>query len=255
LVDWTNRLALSESAGADIVIGFVFSTEFDEKSKDDVTFLNVLYSAFFNRTADEGGLTGWLSQLEQGTSREDVLNGFLHSDEFVALAESYGIVAYEGIKVSHYVLSTVTNYVNFGTDISWDTYTYDSKGNLSREIHVYLDGTILPTQIDYTYDQYNNMLTRAVDITYVSSIRYTYIAEGKILTSKGLNGDGTFANKKYTYNANGTISRIDVEASFDTPSSVEYFYRTYTYDSHGNILSKRNIDGLLLFTQTWVLIR
>jgi len=94
LADWVNRLNTKVATGADIATGFVFSAEFDEASKDDVTFLNVLYSAFFNRAADEGGLNGWLSQLEQGTSREDVLNGFLHSDEFVALCDSYGILAY-----------------------------------------------------------------------------------------------------------------------------------------------------------------
>jgi len=94
LADWVNRLNTKVATGADIATGFVFSDEFDEASKDDVTFLNVLYSAFFNRDADEGGLNGWLDKLEQGTSRVDVLNGFLHSDEFVALAESYGITAY-----------------------------------------------------------------------------------------------------------------------------------------------------------------
>ena len=96
LADWVNRLNTKVATGADIAIGFVFSAEFDEKGKDDGSFLNVLYRAFFNRAADEGGLNGWLLELSKGLSRHDVLNGFLHSDEFVTLAESYGIVAFLG---------------------------------------------------------------------------------------------------------------------------------------------------------------
>jgi len=94
LADWVNRLNTKVATGADIATGFVFSPEFDESSKDNVTLLNLLYKAFFNREADAGGLSGWLTQLEQGTSREDVLNGFLYSQEFVNLCDKYGIIAY-----------------------------------------------------------------------------------------------------------------------------------------------------------------
>ena len=94
LADWVNRLNTKVATGADIATGFVFSSEFDEKSKDDVTFLNVLYSAFFNRTADQNGISNWAVLLKEGMSREDVLVGFLHSDEFVNLCDNYTIIAY-----------------------------------------------------------------------------------------------------------------------------------------------------------------
>jgi hypothetical protein len=63
LSNWVNKLKTKTATGADIAMGFVFSDEFDEKSKDDVTFLNTLYEAFFNRDADLDGFNNWLSQL------------------------------------------------------------------------------------------------------------------------------------------------------------------------------------------------
>ena len=45
------------------------------------------------READPAGKEGWLNVLAQGQSREYVLNGFIGSAEFAALAASYGINA------------------------------------------------------------------------------------------------------------------------------------------------------------------
>jgi streptogramin lyase len=93
LNDWVTQLASGSKTGADIAKGFIFSAEFMKRELSDVDFLEVLYRAFFNREADAGGLNGWLNQLESGTSREDVLDGFLNSAEFKNLADSYGIIA------------------------------------------------------------------------------------------------------------------------------------------------------------------
>jgi len=106
--EWTNQLLLRKSTAATIAQGFIFSREYNIDSKNNTQYINDLYSAFFNRDADIGGLNGWVSQLNAGTSREDVLHGFLYSQEFINLSNSYGIQAYEG---ATFESAEITNFV------------------------------------------------------------------------------------------------------------------------------------------------
>ena len=93
LNDWVYQLINQTRTGADIATGFIFSSEFTNRGLDDDAFVTVLYRAFFGREPDTGGYNSWISQLSGGTSRADVLNGFLGAQEFANLAESYGIQA------------------------------------------------------------------------------------------------------------------------------------------------------------------
>lgn len=93
LEDWVNRLSSGESVAADIAKGFIFSDEFANQNKNNIEYVQILYKAFFARDADIGGLNGWVGALNGGSPRESVLDGFLNSDEFAALAQAYGIVA------------------------------------------------------------------------------------------------------------------------------------------------------------------
>jgi len=94
LSDWVNQLASGTKAGSDIARGFIFSEEFTKVSRTSTEYVKVLYAAFFGRAADPSGLNGWVSAIDSGRlSRERVLDGFLFSDEFSALSQSYGIIA------------------------------------------------------------------------------------------------------------------------------------------------------------------
>lgn len=88
---WVDALTDGSYSGSDIARGFFLSPEYTNKNKSDSAFLDDCYQAYFNRLADAGGKQGWLDLLAQGTSREQVLYGFSGSQEFIALAESYGI--------------------------------------------------------------------------------------------------------------------------------------------------------------------
>jgi hypothetical protein len=55
-----------------------------------------LYEAFLNRGPDAAGLEGWLDAMNNGASREDVLNGFIYAAEFAELCDKYDIKAHEG---------------------------------------------------------------------------------------------------------------------------------------------------------------
>ncbi len=91
LNDWTERLVTGANAGADIAKGFIFSLEFTNKNYSDYDYVSILYRAFFNRTADTAGLDYWLGKLNNNATREEVLDGFLYSQEFTNLARSYNI--------------------------------------------------------------------------------------------------------------------------------------------------------------------
>jgi hypothetical protein len=80
--------------GGDLAKNFFLSEEYLNQNTSDSAFIDTCYQAFFGRDADEAGKQGWLTTLSQGSSRADVLDGFIGSAEFVQLAASYGIKAY-----------------------------------------------------------------------------------------------------------------------------------------------------------------
>jgi hypothetical protein len=71
--------------------GFINSTEFKNKNLSNVEYVKVLYRTFLNREYDQEGLNAWVKQLNEGTSREEVLHGFSRSPEFRKLMAQYGL--------------------------------------------------------------------------------------------------------------------------------------------------------------------
>ena len=90
---WVTALTNGSYAGGDIARAFFLSPEYLGQNTTDEAFVETAYRAFFGREADPAGKEGWLNVLAQGQSREYVLNGFVGSAEFAALAASYGINA------------------------------------------------------------------------------------------------------------------------------------------------------------------
>jgi hypothetical protein len=93
---WVSALIGGSLTGSDVAYGFVFSQEFLNKNVTNDEYLTVLYEAFFNRQPDSGGWQGWLDAIARGSSRQDVLNGFIFAVEFAELCDQYGIKAFEG---------------------------------------------------------------------------------------------------------------------------------------------------------------
>ncbi len=93
LNDWTNRLIGKTATGADVAAGFINSGEFQNKKMTDEEYVTKLYRAFFDREPDKAGYDGWLRELKNGKSRDDVLRGFINSPEFNNLCKKYGINA------------------------------------------------------------------------------------------------------------------------------------------------------------------
>ncbi len=96
LEEWVSRLLNGSKTGADVAEGFVFSDEFLKQNHGNEAYLTILYRAFFNREPDSSGYGIWLGKLKSGTSRKQVLDGFLKSQEFAQICASYGITPYAG---------------------------------------------------------------------------------------------------------------------------------------------------------------
>ncbi len=92
LNEWTQRLMNGTANGAQLADGFISSSEFVNRNLSNEKYIKVLYRAFFNREADEGGFNVWMSELAKGVSRRDVMKGFVHSVEFSDLCAQYGII-------------------------------------------------------------------------------------------------------------------------------------------------------------------
>jgi len=91
LENWVSQLENGTKTGTDIAAGFLFSSEFKNKNYGNEAFIDVLYAALLNRTADTQGRLNWLSELASGCSRRYVVSRFIASSEFKNLCNSYGI--------------------------------------------------------------------------------------------------------------------------------------------------------------------
>ncbi len=74
-----------------LAYNFIFSQEFIEKNLSDEDFVDVMYRTFFDREADPDGRADWLGRMKSGMPREDVLAGFVGSQECAELMEKFGI--------------------------------------------------------------------------------------------------------------------------------------------------------------------
>lgn len=89
--DWNSQLKNKEKTAAEVAQGFIFSEEFKNFNYNNVQYVKILYRTMFGREADEGGLNGWVADLENGMSREYVYRGFVESAEFSNLCERYSV--------------------------------------------------------------------------------------------------------------------------------------------------------------------
>ncbi|MBP5330564.1 MAG: DUF4214 domain-containing protein [Lachnospiraceae bacterium] len=89
--DWIDAVTLRGQTGADLARGFLYSPEFLEKNVSNEDFVRTLYRTFFDREADADGLSGWVAVLDNGGSKEGVIEGFINSTEWANLCLLYGV--------------------------------------------------------------------------------------------------------------------------------------------------------------------
>ena len=91
--DWSSELSARTKAGGEIAVGFFNSSEFLNRDTSDSEFVDISYRSFFGREADDAGKFNWLELLSAGSTRLEIINGFIDSQEFIRLAASFGIEA------------------------------------------------------------------------------------------------------------------------------------------------------------------
>jgi len=88
---WTAQLKEGTYTAAQAAASFIFGPEFVGQNNSNEVFLDRLYATFFDREADEGGKTYWLSYLDNGVTREYVTAQFVNSAEFESVCAEYGM--------------------------------------------------------------------------------------------------------------------------------------------------------------------
>ncbi|UCF90237.1 MAG: DUF4214 domain-containing protein [Desulfobacterales bacterium] len=86
---WKDEIERIVSLNIDCKEGFIAlskfffnSQEYGQKNKTNEQYVTDLYQTFFNRNPDQGGFAFWVDLLDQGLSRNVLLNYFVYSDEF-----------------------------------------------------------------------------------------------------------------------------------------------------------------------------
>ena len=92
--NWVQNLLNGSNYGAQVAQGFINSQEFLNRNTSDDQFLTILYLAFFNRAGDTGGLANWQAAIAGGSTRAQVVDGFIKAQEFLNLCTAYKIVPF-----------------------------------------------------------------------------------------------------------------------------------------------------------------
>lgn len=81
---WTNFLKAGHST-AELAAGFPASAEFQARypNVSNAGYIKLLYENTLGREPDQSGYDAWLSYMNQGHSRAEVLQGFAESQEFI----------------------------------------------------------------------------------------------------------------------------------------------------------------------------
>ncbi|MCI6019825.1 MAG: DUF4214 domain-containing protein, partial [Clostridiales bacterium] len=88
---WTGKILADKEQARKVPYGFVFSKEMEKKNLTAEQFVIMLYKGIMDREPDDIGLEEWVYQLEHGTSKAEVYNGFTYSKEFTELLAKYGL--------------------------------------------------------------------------------------------------------------------------------------------------------------------
>jgi hypothetical protein len=90
LENWCKQIK-SGKTGSNLVEGFVFSDEYQNRKTSNKEFISMLYNTILGRSASTSEITSWTNKLNKGKSRQYAANGFLFSNEFKGQCQKAGI--------------------------------------------------------------------------------------------------------------------------------------------------------------------
>ena len=122
---WTEELLSGRISGTSAASGFFFSSEYENSNKYYSEYIDDLYNALMGRQADDSGRSFWVSYMKNGSSKEQVFNGFAMSPEFKSICSDYGIV--QGDRISE--AKNTTNTLKPDTDTGSSNGSSSSSGS------------------------------------------------------------------------------------------------------------------------------
>ena len=112
LNNWVSNLSSGSVTGYDAAVAFFFSSEYQNRNLDNTQFVTSVYQGVLARDPDSTGLNNWVSRLNSGTSRRDVFNGIITTNEWVSLCRSYGISPGVQVEPAPQSSSSVDEFIN-----------------------------------------------------------------------------------------------------------------------------------------------
>ena len=88
---WTAQLVNHEAGAGQISRGFFFSKELESRKLSNKDFVTLCYHTYLDRNPDQAGLDAWVKLLNEGISKDEILDGFINSPEFGKICAAYGI--------------------------------------------------------------------------------------------------------------------------------------------------------------------
>lgn len=82
---WSKQIidkGMTVDAFKECAVSFFHSREFLEKNYNNEQFVDTMYHTFLRRDPDADGKTFWLAKMEIGMTRDEVIDGFVNSQEF-----------------------------------------------------------------------------------------------------------------------------------------------------------------------------
>ena len=89
---WSLGLTNQELSGTQAAKEFFYSPEFVNAKYSDEEYIYRMYKTFMGREPEDEGKAYWLSELKNGTTRDEVFNFFSTCPEFTGICKEYAIV-------------------------------------------------------------------------------------------------------------------------------------------------------------------
>jgi predicted peptidase len=143
---WTQKLKSGENTAADVIVGFVYSDEFQSNPLGNEDFISALYNVIFSREADNKGFAAWTGVLEMGATRKKIVEGLANSREMKRLCEDIGIA--QGSYVSDEIVDQNPSVTAFVTRLYRNCFNRkpDAKG-LSAWVEALLNRSASGTKV------------------------------------------------------------------------------------------------------------
>ena len=91
LINWTNRIKTGGYTAAQVIEGFIYSGEFQRKTYDHESIVEILYNAMLGRASDPPGKANKTALLNDGFSYRYLIKNFAASLEFKNVCSILGI--------------------------------------------------------------------------------------------------------------------------------------------------------------------